>query len=540
MVRRETDLESLKRGGEFDLLVVGGGATGCGVALDAASRGLRVALVEREDFASGTSGRSTKLVHGGVRYLEAALTHLDRVQFNLVREGLHERGILLRLAPHLCHRLPLVTPLYGTLEVPYVWFGLKLYDLLAGRLGLGHSRFLRARELLRRFPMIRSQGLKGGVLYYDGQFNDARMNLALALTARQQSALVLNYLEVQELLHREGRVAGALVRDGIEGDSFEIRARCVVNATGPWSDLVRRLDDPRQEPLLAVSSGSHLVLPASFAPAGAGITIPRTEDGRVLFILPWLGGCLVGTTDNPARLEPDPQASPGDIDYLVRHLKRYFNLEVAPSDITAAWCGLRPLVQDPAAHDTARLARDHVVNVSGTGLVSIAGGKWTTYRRMAQDAVDAALRVAQLAPGKGCHSDRIPLWGADGFHDTLADELAREFHLEPEQAAHLSRNYGGEAGRVLACCRGALAERLVAHHPYLKGEVVYAVRHEMVRHGADFLLRRIPLGLLDQAAALEAVPAVLDLMSRELSWSPSERAVEAQRLSTVLHRPHTS
>lgn len=532
---RTAQLENLRRGEEFDLLVVGGGATGCGVALDAASRGLRVALVEREDFASGTSGRSTKLVHGGVRYLEAALTRLDRVQFNLVREGLHERGILLRLAPHLCHRLPLVTPLYGTLEVPYVWAGLKLYDLLAGRLGLGHSRFVGREELVRRFPMIRREGLKGGVSYYDGQFNDARMNLALALSARQQGALVLNYLEVKELVHQKGRVAGALVRDRLAGDSFEVRASCVVNATGPWGDLLRRLDDPATEPLLRASSGTHIVLPASFAPAQAGITIPRTEDGRVLFILPWLGGCLVGTTDNPASLEPDPQASPADIDYLLRHLARYFRIEAAPCDITAAWCGLRPLVQDPAAHDTARLARDHVVNISGSGLVTIAGGKWTTYRRMAQDAVDAALREGDLTPLRECHTERIPLFGAAGYHEALAPELAQTFHLEPEVAAHLARNYGGEAGRVCEVCRGELAERLVARHPYLKGEVVYAARHEMVRQGGDFLLRRIPLGLLDRRAALEAAPAVLDLLARELSWTEQEKAAEADRLAQSLH-----
>ena len=521
-------LQALQTGDCFDLLVIGGGATGCGVALDAASRGLKVALAEKGDFGSGTSGRSTKLVHGGVRYLEAAVLGLDRVQFNLVRDGLHERGILLRIAPHLCHRIPLVTPLYRGLEVPYVWTGLKLYDLLAGRLGLGSSRFLGPREVLRRFPMIRGEGLKGGVLYYDGQFNDARMNLALALTAIEQGAAAANHLEVVELLHRGGKVAGALLRDRIGGESFELRARCVVNASGPWTDAVRRLDEPEAAPLLQVSSGSHIALPARFAPVEAGITIPKTEDGRVLFILPWLGGCLVGTTDRPAVPTDNPTADADDIDYLLRHLGRYFNLRVRRADITAAWSGLRPLVRDPAAADTARLARDHVVTVSPAGLISVTGGKWTTYRKMALDTVDFAVRTAGLAPRQGCLTDRIMLAGAQGYRGDASASLMAEYKLDPEVARHLDRSYGDRAAEVARLCRGPLAQPLVPGHPYLSGEVLYAVRSELALRADDFLARRIPLTLLDSAAAQAAAPAVLDLMARELSWD-SERVAEERR-----------
>jgi glycerol-3-phosphate dehydrogenase len=531
-------LEILKRGETFDLLVIGGGATGCGVALDAASRGLRVALAEKDDFASGTSGRSTKLVHGGVRYLEAALLHLDRVQFNLVRDALHERGVLLRSAPHLCHRIALVTPLYRTLEVPYVWAGLKLYDLLAGKLGLGSCRFLGPRELLRRFPMIRGEGLKGGVLYYDGQFNDARLNLALALTAIEQGAAVLNHLEVLELLHSGGKLTGALVRESQGGATWEVRARCVVNAGGPWADGLRRMDDPAAAPLLRVSSGSHLVLPPRFAPAEAGITIPRTEDGRVLFILPWLGGCLVGTTDEPAELSDHPAASSDDIDYLLRHLERYFNLGVQRSDIRAVWSGLRPLLRDPQQSDTARLSRDHVVSASPSGLVTVVGGKWTTYRKMAQDTVDFAVRQAGLAPRQGCHSDRITLLGGEGYQgDVAAHPLAAEHGLDPEVALHLCRSYGNRAPELAELCRGPLGERLAPGHPYLRGEVLWAVRRELAQRADDVLARRIPLALLDSRGAREAAPAVLELMARELSWDAARIASERRALERWLGEP---
>jgi glycerol-3-phosphate dehydrogenase len=534
---RDALLKILKKGETFDLLVVGGGATGCGIALDAASRGLSVALAERGDFGSGTSGRSTKLVHGGVRYLEAALLRLDRVQFNLVRDALHERGVLLRIAPHLCHRLALIIPLYRFLEVPYLLAGLKLYDLLAGNMGLGSSRYLPPREVLRRFPMIRGEGLKGGVLYFDGQFNDARMNLALALTAIGQGACALNHLEVVQLTRSGQRVTGAQVRERFGGQSWQIRARCVVNAGGPWADDLRRLDDPDATPLLQVSSGSHIVLSRRFAPVGAGITIPKTEDGRVLFILPWLGGCLVGTTDEPATPCDHPAASPADIDYLLRHLERHFNLQVERSDIKAAWSGLRPLVRDPRASDTARLARDHVVSASPSGLITVVGGKWTTYRKMAKDAVDFALRQGGLTPRQGCRTDRIMLCGGEGYRGDAAHSLEKEFGLDPELARHLSSCYGSLAPEVARLCRGPLGERLAPGHPYLKGEVLYAVRHEMALCADDVLARRLPLALLDCAGARAAAPVVLELMAGELCWDEARVDQEGRELRRWLKDP---
>jgi glycerol-3-phosphate dehydrogenase len=523
-------LKTLKNGGTFDLLVIGGGATGCGVALDAASRGLSVALAEKGDFASGTSGRSTKLIHGGVRYLEAALLGFDRVQFNMVRDALHERGVLLRIAPHLCRRLTLVTPLYLFAEIPYVFAGLKLYDLLAAEMGIGASRLVGCVELLERFPMIKREGLKGGVLYYDGQFNDARMNLALALTALEQGAVVANYLEVVEMIRQGGEVAGARVRELVSGQSWEIHARCVINACGPSADLLRRLDDPQATELLQVSSGIHIVLSRSFAPADTGITIPKTEDGRVLFILPWLGGCLVGTTDEPAHPRDRLEASGKDIDYLLRHVNRYFNLELKRSDIMASWAGLRPLLRDPLAADTARLARDHVISRSPSGLITIVGGKWTTYRKMAKDTVDYAVRVCGLAPVTGCHTDGITLSGGADFRPEAALELASQYGLTAESAWHLHRSYGDMAPRVAELCRGNFHEQLVFGYPYLKGELLWAMRREFALTATDFLARRIPLALLDLEAARVAVPFVLETMAGELGWDEGKLAKERQEI----------
>jgi len=358
----------------FDLLIIGGGATGCGIAVDAARRGLKVALVEKNDLAEGTSSRSTKLVHGGVRYLEAAVKKFDRAQYHLVREALRERAIFLKVAPHLAERLPLVTPIYSWLEVPYVYAGLLLYDLLAGRKGLGHSTIISRKEALRRFPMLRSEGLKAGVVYFDGQFNDARMAVTLALTAEKHGAVIATHLEALGLEKHGGKTCGARVRDSISGEEFTIRARGVVNAAGPFVDRIRQMDAPSAAPLLEAAAGIHIVLSGRFVPPQTGMMIPKTDDGRVLFVLPWQGHALIGTTDTPSEVVDHPQAREEEIAYLLRHVNRYFDLSVTRADVTAAWCGLRPLIRTDGAASTAQLVREHLLELSPSGLLSIAGG----------------------------------------------------------------------------------------------------------------------------------------------------------------------
>ena len=513
-------------GEPFDVLVVGGGATGAGTALDAVARGLKVALVERDDLAAATSSRSTKLIHGGVRYLEKAVKEFDRSQFHLVRDALRERAVLIRNAPHLCHPLPLVTPLYDWWQVPYYLAGLKLYDALAGRANLAPSRFVDAREALQRFPMLREEGLRGGVVYHDGQFDDARMNVAIALSAIERGAVVATHAEVVALRHEHGRVRGAVVRDVFAGHEVEVRARAVVNATGPFVDELRRLDDPSIEPMLDASSGVHVVLDARFAPPGTGLLIPQTEDGRVLFLLPWQGATLVGTTDQPAEIERHPRATEDEIAYILRHVRTYFASPVTREDVRAAWSGLRPLVSDPKAADTARLSRDHVVHVSGTGLVTIAGGKWTTYRRMAADAVDAAAVVADLATGPSLTED-LRLAGAERLLPSGAGAL-QERGFPAGVARHLHLAYGDRAAAVADLAGGGDAPRLTAGYPYLEAEVTHAARAELAATTIDVLARRTRLAMLDAAAARAAAPRVTDLLAEELGWDLARRSAETE------------
>jgi len=535
---REQNLSRLQQDESFDLLVIGGGATGCGIALDAASRGLKTALIEKNDFSEGTSSRSTKLVHGGVRYLEMAIKRLDRTQYNLVRDGLYERGVLLKNAPHLANRLPLVTPLYSWLEVPYIFAGLKLYDILAGKMGIGHSRIVSRKEALKRFPMLKSEGLKAGVLYYDGQFNDARMAVTLMTTAVRQGAVAANHVEALSLVKEDGRITGAQVRDNIDGERFTIRARGVINAAGPFADGIRRMDEPDVAPILKASSGIHIVLDKRFAPPETGLMIPKTEDGRVLFILPWQGHALIGTTDEPAEITDHPCPKEEEVAYLLRHISQYFDLEITEQDIKSTWSGLRPLLHDPKAADTARLARDHIIQVSGSGLLTIAGGKWTTYRKMAQDAVDHAVKTFNLSPAAECFTDHLPLVGAEDYREDGDQVLIRDFNLAEDVASHLHHSYGSEAPKVAELARQGLGERLHPDHPVIEAEVAHVVRFEQAERAADVLVRRTTLALLDKEAAGMAAERVIAIMAKELSWDEprcqAERDLFAERLQTAL------
>ncbi|MDR0578629.1 MAG: FAD-dependent oxidoreductase [Candidatus Accumulibacter sp.] len=532
-MKRLATLEYLKTQDMFDLLIIGGGATGCGIAVDAASRGLKVALVEKNDFAEGTSSKSTKLVHGGVRYLEMAVKKCDRAQYHLVKEALHERGIFLRNAPHLASRVPLVTPLYSWWEVPYVYAGLVLYDMLAGKLGLGRSCLVGRAEALRRFPMLRAENLKAAVIYYDGQFNDARMAITLVLTARQHGAAIANHVEAISLDKKDGRVRGARVRDTIGGEEFDIRARCVVNAAGPFVDRIRQMDDPAAKPVLEAASGIHIILSSRFVPPDTGMLIPKTDDGRVLFVLPWQGHALVGTTDNPAEIVEHPRASEEEIEYLLRHINRYFGLSVQRGDVLSAWSGLRPLVKFDESASTAQQVREHLLMVSPSGLVTMAGGKWTSYRKMAEEAVDRAVASAGLPASGPCRTLDLRLSGAEHYAPGIFDVLIRDYGLAEDIARHLMHAFGDQAPSVARLAEDGLAVRLHPDHPYIEAEVVYAARHELAERAWDVLARRTSLALLDSAAAQTAAPKVVELMAREHGWDGERRRQETE---TALER----
>ncbi len=525
----------------FDVLVIGGGATGCGCALDAATRGLRVALVERGDFGGGTSSRSTKLVHGGVRYLEQAIKNMDRTQFRLVREALRERKALMELAPHLVRELAIFVPLYQRSHLPYYRIGLTLYDRLAGEYALRRSEFIPREEAIARFPHLRErfvgQGkprqISGGVVYHDGQFDDARMNLALALTAAAHGAALANYVEVERLRkNRSGRITGAAVRDRMTGADWQIRARVVINAAGPFVDAVRQMDSAEEAPLLRVSAGSHLVLGPRFPAGDTGLLIPRTEDGRVIFVLPWEGRTLAGTTEARAAVSADPVPGDEELAYLVSHLRSYLNLQVQPEDVASAWSGLRPLIAAPTRRvasgrarnrGTAMLTRDYLLESSPAGLLTVAGGKWTTYRAMAVQAVNRAVEAGDLAPERASQTRHTPLAGGDGYQPDPG-RLRRDYGLAEDAARHLDRAFGTGAGGVAALAAGGnrFGGRLAPRHPYLEAEVVHAARHEAACSVDDIVSRRTRLAFLDSDAALASVPRVAALLAGELGWTEAE------------------
>ncbi|MCC7261628.1 MAG: glycerol-3-phosphate dehydrogenase/oxidase [Candidatus Latescibacteria bacterium] len=484
----------------WDLIVVGGGASGLGVAVDAQARGYRTLLVEQGDFAQGTSSRSTKLVHGGVRYLKQG-------NVSLVVEALRERGLIFRNAPHLVRDLAFVVPRYRWWEGPFYGVGLKLYDRLAGELQLAPSRLLDPRQTLEQIPNVETHHLLGGVVYHDAQFDDARMALALAQTAAGLGAVVLNYLRVEGLLKGGEMVEGVRVVDGESGHIHEVKGRVVVNATGVFSDGLRRLDEPAGRPLLAPSQGVHLVLDRAFLPGEAAIMVPQTDDGRVLFAIPWQGRVLVGTTDTPvAGPELEPRPLPEEVDFILRNAARYLRRDPTRADILSCFAGQRPLVQGKrAGRATKAVAREHTVLVSPSGLVSILGGKWTTYRRMAQDTVDAAALVAGL-PARPCITEELRLhgWAARREGDTGWEDPLHAYGAErPEVEAVLAAH-------------PAWARLLHPRLPYRMGQVVWAARAEMARTLEDVLARRTRSLLLDARASVEAAPAVAGLLAAEL------------------------
>ncbi|KAK3714195.1 mitochondrial glycerol-3-phosphate dehydrogenase [Vermiconidia calcicola] len=546
----------------YDLLIIGGGATGTGIALDAASRGLKVALVERDDFASGTSSKSTKLVHGGVRYLEKAVWQLDYNQYKLVKEALRERRYFLDTAPHLSSWLPIMIPVEKWWQAPYFWAGTKFYDFLAGSENIESSYFMTKSKALDSFPMLKRENLFGALVYYDGAHNDSRMNVSLAMTAALYGTTIVNHMEVTELeKDANGRCCGAKVKDLVQEkdgkvpEEFSIKAKGIINATGPFTDSIRKMDDQEVQEIVAPSSGVHVILPGYYSPAKMGLIDPSTSDGRVIFFLPWQGNTIAGTTDAPCNIAQNPVAGEEEINWILGEVSNYLQPEinVRRGDVLAAWSGIRPLVRDPKQAKSEGLVRNHLVTSSPSGLITVSGGKWTTYRQMAEEGVDAAIEDFNLKPNptpnpplvsgvEGFHEDivldgtckthNVRLVGAHGFSKTLFINLIQHYGIDTEVAKHLTESYGDRAWTVAALCapteerfpvRGV---RISGLYPYVDGEVRYAVRHEYAQTAVDVIARRTRLSFLNAQAALEALPNVIDLMGEELNWSTARKAQE--------------
>ena len=508
---REAELE--QRATPWDLLVVGGGATGVGIALDAASRGLEVVLLEQSDFGKGTSSRSTKLVHGGVRYLKQG-------NLTLVRDALRERTLLRNNAPHLVHELPFLIPCRSRWERFFYGTGMKLYDVLAQRKSFGRSYGVSKSQALRLIPRLRTERLAGGVVYTDGQFDDARLLISMARTASELGACMLNHMAVTGLTHdAAGKLSGATAIDSESGETYGIAARCVVNAAGPFCDAVRRLDDPDCEPMVAASQGVHIVLPLSFLAGETALMVPKTSDGRVLFVIPWHGHALVGTTDTPIeRATLEPRHTKDEVRFLLETAAQYLTKVPTVDDVLSVFTGVRPLVKgDPSAR-TASLSRDHIIRVSPAGLITITGGKWTTVRKMAEDCVDRVLVELGKGP-RPCRTETLKLHG----------------YVEAPAGQGPQAVYGSDAPGLgaIEADRPGLAEPLHDALTLRGSEVVWAVRHEMARTVEDVLARRSRALILNARAALAVAARVAELMAAELGRDEAWQRSQVEQFSEL-------
>lgn len=570
---REQLLEKVKATPKFDVIVVGGGATGTGTAVDAATRGLNVCLLEKNDFASGTSSKSTKMAHGGVRYLEKAIFQLSKAQLDLVIEALNERGNMLRTAPHLCSVLPIMIPVYKWWQVPYFFIGCKMYDWFAGHQNLRNSTVF-SREMTSAIaPMMDDSNLKATCVYHDGTFNDARMNATLAITAIDNGATVLNYMEVLQLLKEDGKLIGVRAKNRETGEEFNIKATATVNATGPFADKLLEMDEdplglPPKKPeaprMVVPSSGVHVVLPEYYCPRDMGLLDPSTADGRVMFFLPWQGKVLAGTTDTPLKSVPEnPIPLEEEIQDILKELQKYIVFPVEREDVLSAWSGIRPLVRDPAtvpkgtdptAGSTQGLVRSHLITKSPTGLLTISGGKWTTYREMAQETVDTLVkdynfdgRNKQLLP---CQTNKIILAGGEDYSKNYSARLIHEYKIPLKLAKHLSHNYGSRSALILELYTQSdfnklpitLAATKDFHpsesevssennlsyqsfdEPFTIAELKYSLKYEYIRTPADFLARRTRLAFLNARQALTAVDGVVEIMKQEFNWDDETTA----------------
>lgn len=478
------------------MVIIGGGATGVGVAVDAASRGYEVALVEQSDFGKGTSSRSTKLAHGGVRYLEQG-------NVSLVMEALKERGLMRQNAPHLVHDLAFVVPNYDWWEAPFYGIGLKVYNLLAGKYGFGPSRILSREETLELLPTINKEGLRGGVVYYDGQFDDSRLLINLVQTASEQGAVLTNYVRAAAFHSgSDGFVNGVDAVDAETGEAFRLQARVIINATGPFCDAVRQMANPQSQPMIAPSQGIHLVFDRSFLPGDSAIMVPHTSDGRVMFAIPWHGHTLVGTTDTPIpQVSLDPRPFEQEIDFILETAAAYLHTPPTRADVLSAFVGIRPLVKADGAANTAALSRDHTIRIEDTGLITITGGKWTTYRHMAEDCVNQAVTLARLEE-RACVTRHLNVHG---------------FHQNAEKFGDLAV-YGSDALAIEDLVRAdpSLNEQLDPRLPYRAAQVVWAARNEWAQTVDDILSRRTRALFLNARAALDMAPRVASLLAKEL------------------------
>eukprot|EP00764_Aduncisulcus_paluster_P015173 gnl/Carplike_NY0171/956_a1314_1503.p1 GENE.gnl/Carplike_NY0171/956_a1314_1503~~gnl/Carplike_NY0171/956_a1314_1503.p1 ORF type:complete len:630 (+),score=214.41 gnl/Carplike_NY0171/956_a1314_1503:5-1894(+) len=532
---KREELISRLKSDEFDIVFIGGGASGTAAAVDAASRGLNVAVIEWEDYGQGTSSRSTKLLHGGVRYLRKALERHDLKQLLFVFDALEQRAVMFDQAPHLTEPRPILTPLYDEEEVKFNKLLLKLYDWIAIP-KLENSYFLTAEESLKEYPMLKAEDLLGSMVYYDGQFDDSRYDLALAMKAIEMGAVSVNHSKVIDILKdEENMVNGVTVEDQVSGEMYSVKAKAVVNTTGHFADEVRLMDNAEAKSVLTAACGTHIVIDGEYSNPNTGVLIPKTDDGRVIFLLPWKGHTLVGTTNHDCSVTNNPRPTEKEIEYIIEHINRYSESVVTRKDVLSAWSGIRPLKKVEDEGDSAQVSREHAIYVSPSNLMTLVGGKWTTTMKMGKDIVDRALSVADIKCKNKSHTRGIKLVGASEYNPDFENTLVSMFGekgITKVVAHHLMETYGDQAKYLLDSCHDLTEDgkftRLVAGHPYLKCEVRHAVKNEYALTPVDFLSLRIRLALLDNNAAREAVPVVVAIMAEELGWDEETSVLMTQ------------
>jgi glycerol-3-phosphate dehydrogenase len=520
MKPRSEELKNIA-GQQFDLCIIGGGATGAACALDAQLRGIRTVLIEAGDFAGATSSAATKIIHGGVRYLEEAIKGAEIQEYHVLVRALHERVRMLENAPHLTRVLEFLVPSYHWIDVAYLDIGLKIYDWLAGPGRISPSKFLSLEETLKRMPSLNQMGLVGGVAYADGQFDDARYNMMLVQTFTVAGGNALNHARVTDFRRdAQEKLSGVVVKEQFTGQTFTVDAKVVVNATGPVSDHIRQMATPSVGKRMRPSKGSHILLPLEVFPSKDALLVPKTEDGRVLFAVPWNDRLLVGTTDEEISPDAELLVTRADIEYMLRQLNQYLARPVTPDDIVSGFAGARPLVGSEGDVDTKKLARDDVIEVDpSSGLISIMGGKWTTHRAMAEDTIHRVQQSLGVTPTESKTRNHV-LYGGEGYTDDYSAKLADQHGLSEATARHLTAKFGTAAEKVLRVARDndALLKPIISGFPAIGAEVVYAVRSEMAATIEDVTARRIGMQLHSWRDAIAAAPAIGSLMAAELHW----------------------
>jgi len=528
MRTRTEELQDIA-GKSFDVCVIGGGATGAGCALDSQLRGLHTVMLDAGDFAGATSSAATKIIHGGVRYLEEAIKDVDPKEYHVVVRALHERVRMLNNAPHLTRQLEFIVPSYHWLNIAYLDIGLKIYDWLAGSGRISPSKYLSREETLERMPELKRQGLIGSVEYADGQFDDARYDLALVQTFSNAGGSALNYVRVTDLARDSaGRLAGVSVTDQLTGEKFSVQAKVFVNATGPFADSIRNLATPSLPRRMRLSKGAHILLPLDVFPTRDAMLIPKTDDGRVLFAVPWNGRLLVGTTEQEVAPEDELFVSQKDIDFMLGQLNKYLEHPVLPSQIVSGFAGARPLVSSGEAESTQKVARDDVIEVDpSSGLISIMGGKWTTHRAMAEDTINAVQKALGV-PITDSPTRSHVLYGSEGFSGDLWKKLMDAHAITRETSQHLAAKFGTAAWKVLELTQEDrnLAEPILAGSPAIQAEVVYSVRKELAATLEDVIARRLGIQFYSWRDAIHAAPVVATFMAEELHWSSDQAKSE--------------